>query len=87
MGWIPGWVSLWIVNPFILAPNFVSVTPFVGILLPILRMNEVSTHWSSLFLKTELMNPLTVLKWRRLKAVRTGRKASWLEKRTHSWTI
>ena len=27
MGWIPGWDSLWIVHPFVLAPNFVSVTP------------------------------------------------------------
>jgi hypothetical protein len=50
MGWIPGWGSLWIVHLFILAPNFISVTPFMGILFPILRMNEVSTHWSSLFL-------------------------------------
>jgi hypothetical protein len=22
MGWIPGWGSLWIVHPFILAPNY-----------------------------------------------------------------
>ena len=50
MGWIPGWGSLWMVHPFVLAPNFVSVTPFMGILFPILRRNEVSTHWSSLFL-------------------------------------
>jgi hypothetical protein len=50
MGWIPGWDSLWIVHTFILAPNFVSVTPFMVILFPILRRNEVSTHWSSLFL-------------------------------------
>jgi hypothetical protein len=50
MGWIHEWGSLWIVHPFILAPNFVSVTPFMGILFPILRRNEVSTHWSSLFL-------------------------------------
>ena len=50
MGWIPGWGSLWIVHPFVLAPNFVSVTPFMGILFPILRRNEVSTHWSSFFL-------------------------------------
>ena len=50
MGWIPGWGSLWIVHPFVLAPNFVSVTPFMGILFPSLRKNEVSTHWSSLFL-------------------------------------
>jgi hypothetical protein len=47
MGWIPEWGSLWIVHPFVLGPNFVSVTPFMGILLPILRRNEVSTHWSS----------------------------------------
>jgi hypothetical protein len=50
MGWIPGCGSLWIVHPFVLAPNFVSVTPFMGILSPILRRNEVSTRWSSLFL-------------------------------------
>jgi hypothetical protein len=53
MGWIPRWGSLWIVHPLdglILAPNFVSVTPFMGILFPILRRNEVSTHWSSFFL-------------------------------------
>jgi hypothetical protein len=36
MGWIPGWGSLWIVHPFFLAPNFVSVTPFMCILFPIL---------------------------------------------------
>ena len=32
------------------ALNFVSVTPSMGILLPILRKNEVSTLWSSFFL-------------------------------------
>ena len=37
MGWIPGWGSLWIVHPFISAPNFVSVTPSMGVLFPILR--------------------------------------------------
>ena len=26
MGWTPGWGSLWMVHPFILASNFVSVT-------------------------------------------------------------
>jgi hypothetical protein len=50
MGWIPGWDILWIVHPSILTPNFVSVTPFMGILFTILRRNEVSTHWSSSFL-------------------------------------
>ena len=33
MGWIPGSGSLWIVHPFILAPNVVSVAPFLVILL------------------------------------------------------
>jgi hypothetical protein len=37
MGWTPGWGSLWIVHPFVLAPNFVSVTPSMGILFPILE--------------------------------------------------
>jgi hypothetical protein len=50
MGWIPGWGSLWTIHPFVLAPNFVSVTPSMGILFSILRRNEVSTCWSSLFL-------------------------------------
>jgi hypothetical protein len=38
--WIPRCGSLWIVHPFVLAPNFVSVTPFMGILFPILRRNK-----------------------------------------------
>jgi hypothetical protein len=47
MGWIPGSGSLWMVHPFVSSPNFVSVTPSMGILFPILRRNEVSTLWSS----------------------------------------
>jgi hypothetical protein len=35
------------VHPFILTPNFVFVTLSMGILFPILKRNEVSTHWSS----------------------------------------
>jgi hypothetical protein len=50
MGWIPGWDSLWMVLPSVSALNFVSVTPSMGILFPILRRNEVSTLWSSFFL-------------------------------------
>jgi hypothetical protein len=50
VGWIPGSCSLWIVHPFVLAPNFVSVIPFMDILFPILRRYEVATHWSSFFL-------------------------------------
>ena len=47
MGWIPGWGSLWMVHPFVLDPNLVSVTPSMGILFPILRRNKVSTRWPS----------------------------------------
>jgi hypothetical protein len=48
MGWSPGWGSLWMVHPFILAPNFVSVTPSMCILPAILRRNEVSTFQESI---------------------------------------
>jgi hypothetical protein len=50
MGWTPGWGSLWIAYPLVLAPNFVSVTPLMGILFHVLRKNEVFTLWYSLFL-------------------------------------
>jgi hypothetical protein len=50
MGWILGWGSLWMVFPSVLAQNFVSVTPSMGILFPILRRREISTLWSSFFL-------------------------------------
>jgi hypothetical protein len=35
MGWIPGYGSLYMVHPFISAPNFVFVTPFMGVLFPL----------------------------------------------------
>jgi hypothetical protein len=47
MRWTPMWGSLWMVHPFIFAPNFVSATPSMDILVCILGRNEVSTHWSS----------------------------------------
>jgi hypothetical protein len=50
MGWIPRCGSLWMVHPFISAPNFVSVTPSIGVLFSILRRSEVSTLSSSFFL-------------------------------------
>ena len=50
MGWIPGYGSLYMVHPFISAPNFVSVTPSMGVLFPILRRGKVSTLQSSFFL-------------------------------------
>ena len=50
MGWNPRWGSLWMVLPSFSAPNFVSVTPSMDILFPILRRNGISTLWSSFFL-------------------------------------
>ena len=39
-----------IVHPFVSAPNFVSITPSMGVLFSILRRGKVSTFWSSFFL-------------------------------------
>jgi hypothetical protein len=50
MGWIPRCGRLWMVLPSVTGPNFLSVTPSMGILFPILRRNEVSTLWSFFFL-------------------------------------
>ena len=50
MRWTLGWGSLWMVHPFLLAPNFFSVIPSMSILFCILGRNEVSTCWSSFFL-------------------------------------
>ena len=47
MGWTPGLGSLWMVHPFVLARNSVSVTFSMGILFAILRRNEVFMLWSS----------------------------------------
>jgi hypothetical protein len=41
MGWIPGYGSLYMVHPFISAPNSVSVTPSMGVLFPNLRRGIV----------------------------------------------
>ena len=48
--WIPRWGSLWMVLSSVSSPNFVSVTPSMGILFTILTRKEVSTLWSSFFL-------------------------------------
>jgi hypothetical protein len=55
MGWIPRYGNLWMVHPFVSAPNFVSITPSMGVFVfvfvfPILRRGKVSTLWSSFFL-------------------------------------
>ena len=48
----PRWGSLWMVLSSISALNFVSITPSMGILFPILRRNEEVRKilWSSFFL-------------------------------------
>jgi hypothetical protein len=40
------------VHTFVSAPNFVYITPSMGVLFTILRSSEVSTLWSSFFLRT-----------------------------------
>jgi hypothetical protein len=60
MGLIPWWGSLWMVLPSISAPNFVSVTPSMGVLFPSLRKNEVSPLWSSFFLSFSV---LQIVSW------------------------
>jgi hypothetical protein len=50
MGWVPGYASLWMVHPFVTAPNFIAVTLCMGVLFPILRRDKVSTLCSSFFL-------------------------------------
>jgi hypothetical protein len=47
VGWIPRWGRLWMVLPSVSAPNFISVTPSMDILFPLLRRIKVYTPWSS----------------------------------------
>ena len=49
-GMDPRWGSLWMAMPSVPALNFVSVTPSMGILFPLLRSIKVATLWSSFFL-------------------------------------
>ena len=44
MEWILRWGTHWMVFPSVSDLHFVSVTPSMGILFPILRRNKVSTH-------------------------------------------
>ena len=43
-------ILLWVVFPSISAPHFVSVSPLMGILIPLLRRIEISILWTSFFL-------------------------------------
>jgi hypothetical protein len=42
MGWTPRWDSHWMAFPSVSAPNFGSVSPPMGILIPLLRRTEVT---------------------------------------------
>ena len=50
IGWIPRWGSLWMVFPSVSVPHFVSVSPPMGILFPLLRRIKLSTLRSSFLL-------------------------------------
>jgi hypothetical protein len=50
MGWTPGYDSLLMIHSFISAPNFVSVTPSMGVLFPILRRGIVSLDLEGIIL-------------------------------------
>jgi hypothetical protein len=67
MGWISGYGSLYMVHPFISAPNFVSVTPSKGVLFPLLRRGIVSTlqsyHKGSIKLLDDLDFFIPVIKY------------------------
>ena len=49
-GWTTRWGSPWMVIPSVSTPHFVSVTPSMGVLFPLLRKIRLSILWSSLFL-------------------------------------
>ena len=48
IGWIPKWGSLWMVVPSVFAPSFVSVTPSMGILFPLVR--RILSFWANIHL-------------------------------------
>jgi hypothetical protein len=50
MAWIPQWGSLCMVIPSVSSPNLVSVIPYMGMLFPILKRDEVYKLWYSFFL-------------------------------------
>ena len=43
MGWIPGYGSLYMVHPLVSAPNFVSVTPYMGVFFNDTATTEIYT--------------------------------------------
>jgi hypothetical protein len=62
MGWIPVYGSLWMVCSFVSAPNFVSVTPSMCALFPILR-GKVSTLLVFVLLEFHVFRKLYLISW------------------------
>jgi hypothetical protein len=50
MRWIPRWGSLWMVFPSVSAPHFISVSPPMSILLPLLRSLGIPSFWANIHL-------------------------------------
>ena len=48
MGLIPRWGSLWMAFPSVSAPHFVSITPPMGILFPLLK--RILNFWANIHL-------------------------------------
>ena len=52
MGWIPKWGNFQMVVPSVSAPNFVSVTPSMGILFLLLR--RILSFWANIHLSVSV---------------------------------
>jgi hypothetical protein len=59
IGWIAKWVSLWMVVPSVSALNFVSVTPSMGILFPLLR--RILSFWANIHLSVNAHHVCSVI--------------------------
>jgi hypothetical protein len=51
MGWLPKWGNLWMVVPSVSASLFVSVTPSMGILFPLLR--KILSFWANIHISVK----------------------------------
>jgi hypothetical protein len=62
MGWIPSCGSLQMVHPFVTAPNFVYVTPSMGVSFPILRRGSIHT-FVFVLLEFHAFSKLYLISW------------------------
>jgi hypothetical protein len=59
MGWIPKCGGLWMAVPSTSAPNIVSVTPSMGILIPLLR--RILSFWANIDLPLSAYHVCSVI--------------------------